>query len=429
MTLTPKELKDLKKEVVDYSALEVGYFEGILSALPPYALIEAIRELSSNGWVGSNTEDTELQNMLITEAIKALNYQDFKQVAPYLFSYPKEQREDFFYVQPVEVSRSTYEWLKSQANELFSLKADIEAARESLEAKIEELETDRLPNGDQVIGLDNEARELLLLRSPETSYIDDWQIAREGLLYDYRQSQNYAIQALKRLSENYPEVRLLVREAVLNRDQLDGAIILDDELLPLETLNRSPDFKTHRAYYNYGQSFQAFKEAFPTYDVYVNAIYERHYPTDYGQEFWAMWLLPNYKLAINDHLTVYGKELVTYTTLDNWEDNRVHHLAYLRDLETETSQGVVDYLEHTVGAYLGGRLGELAVIKLDNIDPERGYNGKAEKTLFVDHGQLEVTSRSKLATIQQLHPELGRFTAIEHTKDKEVRQSSPGLSI
>lgn len=432
MTLNQKQLKRLKKEVEEYSAFEIGYFNGILSAIPPYALIEAIRELSSNGWVGGKTEDTELQNMLVTEAIKALNYEDFKQVAPYLFSYPKDQREDFFYVQPVEVSRSTYEWLKSQANELFSLKADIEAARESLEAKIEELETDRLPNGDQVIGLDNEARELLLLRSPETSYIDDWQIERKGLLYDYRQSQDYATQTLSYLVGAYPEVKLLVREAILNRDKIDQEVFVDEDFFPQEALRSRLTFRSHQEAYFHGKNYGQFREAFPTYAAYIDATYERHYPTDFALGYHAMTLLPNYLQRINDALAVHGKELVTYTAR-NEESNDVYYLSYLRDLKTEPLPDVIAYLEHTVGAYFRGSLGELAVIKLDNIDPERGYNGKAERTLFVDHYQLWHHREGNLRTVQSLYPQLSRFVPIEHVRkreyEKETRQPSPGLNI
>lgn len=434
MTLTQRQFKDLKQEVTDQSALEVGYFEGILGAIPSYALFEAIREAGDNGWITSQMSDGELQNILVSESIRLMNYQDFKTVAPYLFSYPKNQREDFFYAQPLKVSRQTYEWLQAKADELFSLKAEIKVTRESLERKIEELETDRLPNGDQVIGLDQEAREVLLLRSPETSYIDDWQIAREGLLYDYRQPQNYAVQALSYLTETYPEVKLLVREAVLNRDQIDNAILVDDDLLPEEALHPLPSFETHRDYYDYGQGFPDFHKVFPSYEAYINTIYDRHYPTNYGQEFWAMWLLPNYQSAINEQLALYGKELITYTARDE-EANENHYLSYLRDLETETVKEVEDYLEHQVGAYLRGSLGELAVIKLDNIDPELGYNGKAQKTLFVDHYQLWHHREGNLRTVQSLYPQLSRFSPIEQVQkqkrehEKETRPTEPGLGL
>lgn len=432
MTLTQQQFKDLKQEVVDQSALGVGYFENILEAIPTYALLDAIRDLGDNGWIKATMSDGELLNLLVSESIRSMNYQDFKTVAPYLFSYPKEQREDFFYAQPVTVSREVYEWLQAQSDELFRLKTEVEATRENLEMKIEELETDRLPNGDQVIGLDQKARELLLLRSPETSYIDDWRIEREGLLYDYRQPDNYATQALSYLTATYPEVKQLVREAVLDRDKIDNAIIVDDELLPPETSHLLPSFNTHRDYYNYGQGFSDFKEAFPNYDTYINTIYERHYPTNYGQDFWAMWLLPKYQTAINEQLALHGKELMTYTVGDE-EANDNYYLSYLRDLKTETVKEVEDYLEHQVGAYLRGSLGELVMIKLDHIDRERGYDGKGEKTLFVDHYQLWHHREGNLKTVQSLYPQLSRFVPIEQVQkreyDKETRQSSPGLNI
>lgn len=415
MTLRQHELKRLKKEVVDHSALEVGYFEGILSALPSYSLIEAVRSLSSNGWVTPSSSEAELQNLLISEAIKALNYQDFKDVAPYLFSYPKEQREAFFYVQPVTVSRVTYDWLQSQADELFALKEDIKASRESLEAKIEELETDRLPNGDQVIGLDRVAQEILLLRSPETSYIDDWEVERAGLLYDYRQSQNYATQVLNHLTEVYPEVRNLMREAVLNRDKIDQEVLIDEDFFPQEALLSRPSFRSHQEVYRYGKNYGDFREVFPTYEAYIDATYDRHYPTDFGLTSWAMVLLPQYLEQINELLVAHGKELVTHTANDE-ETNELHFLAYLRDLEKESVAEVLDYLEHTVGAYLRHTLGEVAIIKLANIDPDLGYNGQAEQTFFIDHTQLWHNRDGNLKVVQERYKELERFGSIEQVK-------------
>ena len=179
-TLPQKQFKRMKREVEEETARGVGYFEGILEHIPSYPLSEAVKELSLNGWITPKTAIVDVQNMLVTESIKRMNYQDFKEVAPYLFSYPREQREKDLLVRPVEISREYFEELKANAEELFHLKQDLVQVHDRLDAKIQELETDRLPNGDQVIGLDLDAEEALLLRTPENAQVEEWEVYTEG---------------------------------------------------------------------------------------------------------------------------------------------------------------------------------------------------------------------------------------------------------
>jgi len=170
-TLPQKQFKRMKREVEEETARGIGYFEGILEHIPSYPLS-----------VTPHTDVIDVQNMIVTESIKWMNYQDFKEVAPYLFSYPREQREKDLLVQPVKISREYFEELQANAEELFYLKQDLLQVNNQLDARIRELEMDQLPNGDQVIGVDLEAEEVLLLRTPENAQVEEWEVRKDGLI-------------------------------------------------------------------------------------------------------------------------------------------------------------------------------------------------------------------------------------------------------
>ena len=85
--MTQKELKQLKKDIVTESARNIGYVRTVINRIPSYALLEATKELAVNGWITAHTSDIELENMLITQAIAHMNYQDFKKIAPFFFGY------------------------------------------------------------------------------------------------------------------------------------------------------------------------------------------------------------------------------------------------------------------------------------------------------------------------------------------------------
>lgn len=86
---TKKQIKRLKAEIVRESAVEIGYNFHVLNHIPAYAILEACRKMLT--WhVLPSKKNPELQNILVTEAVRALNYQDFKEVASYFFNYYKK---------------------------------------------------------------------------------------------------------------------------------------------------------------------------------------------------------------------------------------------------------------------------------------------------------------------------------------------------
>ena len=82
---TQKTLKKLKKDIANETAINIGYYQSILQNIPNYAILEATRNICKLG-LKDKTTDSELENMIVTESINAMNFQDFKKVAKYFFN-------------------------------------------------------------------------------------------------------------------------------------------------------------------------------------------------------------------------------------------------------------------------------------------------------------------------------------------------------
>lgn len=80
---TKAEFKALKRRISDETAVNVGYYTEVLTQLPEYALFEAIRQTKNIS--APIHDDAELRNIIVTESVKAMNYQDFKEVAGMFF--------------------------------------------------------------------------------------------------------------------------------------------------------------------------------------------------------------------------------------------------------------------------------------------------------------------------------------------------------
>ena len=82
---TQKTLKKLKKDIANETAINIGYYQSILQNIPNYAILEATRNICKLG-LKDKTTDSELENMIVTESINTMNFQDFKKVAKYFFN-------------------------------------------------------------------------------------------------------------------------------------------------------------------------------------------------------------------------------------------------------------------------------------------------------------------------------------------------------
>lgn len=99
-----KALKSMKRSIVNDGALSIGYFQGVkakMLELDPDILKKTMA--SAGGWVAETLttnadlamadKPNEFDNVLVTEMVRNLNYQDFKEVAPFFFNYQVSQED------------------------------------------------------------------------------------------------------------------------------------------------------------------------------------------------------------------------------------------------------------------------------------------------------------------------------------------------
>ena len=447
-TLPQKQFKRMKREVEEETARGIGYFEGILEHIPSYPLSEAVKELALAGWITPHTDVVDVQNMIVTESIKWMNYQDFKEVAPYLFSYPREQRDKDLLVQPVKISREYFEELQANAEELFHLKQDLLQVNNQLDARIRELEMDQLPNGDQVIGVDLEAGEVLLLRTPENAQVEEREVRRDDLISDYRSNLSESAQIVEALFEmENPEIDTILYEEVINYSkktwpdsepiQLPESIkeLLNQEAQLDPSYYQTAQFETVKQAYIYGMISPSFQERFPHYSDFVrNYVEDReqyeffNYRTEavsLAQEILAARLEDMNQILATNNQELILQEVVGYSQGESWE------LDYLRDTKTEDRESVRFYLESEIGAWYKGSLTELAVIRFEDIDLEKGFNGHQEAVYHIDDDLL---NHDKLKQVQLHIPDLKRFVEAEElereqTQDIVAEKEEPEFSL
>ena len=82
--LTQRQIKAKKRAIVENSAINVGYYNSVFNYLPAYALFPAIKEFAST--ISNMKNDKEIEDILITESVKNMNYQDFKDIQNYFFN-------------------------------------------------------------------------------------------------------------------------------------------------------------------------------------------------------------------------------------------------------------------------------------------------------------------------------------------------------
>lgn len=96
--MNQKTIKGIKREISEDTAINVGFYQGtlatILDKLGTYHLKEALSnqgDLISS--IAQSHSETELENIIVTEMINKMSYQEFKEVASCFFSYRESENE------------------------------------------------------------------------------------------------------------------------------------------------------------------------------------------------------------------------------------------------------------------------------------------------------------------------------------------------
>lgn len=412
--------KDLKADISQNTAINIGYYWEVLNEIPGEVLIDTIKEIAMNGWINNNTSEQELRNMLITESVKNMSYQEFKDIAHYFFGFVPDDEVMFQRVQPIEITRENYNYLVEQNKKAFGLERELEELKErenSLENKIDSLETVTIISEDEVVGVDLEKEELLLLLSPNNIFIDEDIIQDENLITSYRSQDSEEKQTLDYLTEHYSEINILEKEYILNSDTYRGLIDVDYYDIDEISYDEIPiaDFSTHKEYYEYAVQFDSFNDKYLSYDDYIlnrfNNIYSREYIPDYAKD-----ILDDKKNEIEKILEEKNKYLVI-KQVEGYSQDEKWTLSYLADKE-QKEEVVETYLENFVGAWYKGSLTELQTISFDSFEKGK-FVGESKEINYINTDILPINSREKLEKIKEVYPHLRQFKSKEEVLNKE----------
>ena len=415
-----KTYKDLKADISQNTAINIGYYWEVLNEIPGEVLIDTIKEIALNGWINNNTSEQELRNMLITESVKNMSYQEFKDIAHYFFGFVPDDEAMFQRVQPIEITRENYNYLVEQNKKAFGLERELEELKErenSLENKIDSLETVTIVSEDEVVGIDLEKEELLLLLSPNNVFIDEDIIQDENLITSYRSQDSEEKQTLDYLTERYLEINILEKEYILNSDTYRGLIDVDYYDIDEISYDEIPiaDFSTHKEYYEYAVQFDSFNDKYLSYDDYIlnrfNNIYSREYIPDYAKD-----ILDDKKNEIEKILEEKNKYLVI-KEIEGYSQDEKWTLSYLAD-KKQKEEVVETYLENFVGAWYKGSLTELQTISFDSFEKGK-FVGESTEINYINTDILPINNREKLEKIKEVYPHLRQFKSKEEVLNKE----------
>lgn len=425
--ISKKTYKDIKKEVSLNTAMNVGYYSNVISDIHPRLLTETITELATNGWIKEDTEHEDIMNMLVTESVKKMNYQEFKNIADKFFSFIPDNEAQYQRVQPIEITKENYDYLINNTKKVFGLERELEELKErenSLENKINSLETVTIASEDEVVGIDLEKEELLLLLSPNNVFIDEDIIQDKNLITSYRSQDNEEKQILDYLTERYSEINILEKEYILNSDTYRGLIDIDYYDIDEISYDEIPiaDFSTHKEYYEYAVQFDSFNDKYLSYDDYIlnrfNNIYSREYTPDYAKDILDNKINEIEKILEEKNKYLVVKEVAGYSQDEKWK------LSYLADKE-QKEEVVETYLENFVGAWYKGSLTELQTIPFDSFEKGK-FVGDLSELKYIDMDILPIDEKDRLDMIKAIYPEFNSFKskvkALEEHKTNEISE-------
>lgn len=417
-----KTYKDLKADISQNTAINIGYYWEVLNEIPGEVLIDTIKEIALNGWINNNTSEQELRNMLITESVKNMSYQEFKDIAHYFFGFVPDDEAMFQRVQPIEITRENYNYLVEQNKKAFGLERELNELKDkqnSLENKINNVETMIVPSESEVVGIDMKNEELLVLNSPLYSIIEEDLIIDDYLINDYRSRDNGDKQIIDYLRDEYKEIDLLSKEYILDNDTLYGEkLIFSYDIYEIDyDLIDEDQFKTLRDFYDFAKQFESFKEEYPMYPDYVESKYNDIYMyQDNPFNNYSSKILKNKIRDIQNILSKYNKKLITkdvtgYSQGEEWK------LGYLAD-ENQDNKLVEAYLENFVGAWYKGTLARLETIPFESFDKGQ-LVGESTEINYINTDILPINSGGKLEKIKELYPHLRQFKSKEEVLNKE----------
>ena len=121
-----KQIKAMKKQIVEESALNVGYYESvipeIIEKIDPDTFFK-LMGMDSGEWLlkaAKSNDRAQFQNILVSEAVKHMSYSEFKTIANFFFNYKETNQE--IIATPLESTPNLFYQLQNESDAVFGAK-------------------------------------------------------------------------------------------------------------------------------------------------------------------------------------------------------------------------------------------------------------------------------------------------------------------
>ena len=184
----------MKKQIVEESALNVGYYESvipeIIEKIDPDTFFK-LMGMDSGEWLlaaAKSKDRAQFQNILVSEAVKHMSYSEFKSIANFFFNYKETNQEVI--ANPLELSDMLFQKIQQQSEQIFA--PDKNETQEAEEPNFEDTKERIL---DDLEKAQSEFRESMVSRTPEAIfdqaskilYVTDSLLEVEAFLDDFNE--------------------------------------------------------------------------------------------------------------------------------------------------------------------------------------------------------------------------------------------------
>ena len=179
-------IRELKKEIETESAINVGFSSDVIAEiikLEPLYLMDVMADMGEHLTFRARENDWGLfQNMLVTEAVRHMDFEDFSKIAKYFFGYRMTEEE--ILAEPIEITRENFLELQKNSKELHTLKY----SSPDLEERVHKRTHFEKKNDNEVVAYDPVNNYLAVIEPEE--WADPHLELDENLISDYGRSES-----------------------------------------------------------------------------------------------------------------------------------------------------------------------------------------------------------------------------------------------
>ena len=179
-------IRELKNEIETESAINVGFSSDVIAEiikLEPLYLMDVMADMGEHLTFRARENDWGMfQNMLVTEAVRHMDFEDFTKIAKYFFGYRMTEEE--ILAEPIEITRENFLELQKNSKEVHTLKY----SSPGLEERVHKRTHFEKKNDNEVVAYDPVNNYLAVIEPGE--WADPHLELDENLISDYGRSES-----------------------------------------------------------------------------------------------------------------------------------------------------------------------------------------------------------------------------------------------